>query len=102
MQLIHFLHSVRLVHLLFFRWLLFGCLTCLILSPPISPCGRQHIVEVDSSRVVQHGQVLKFEGEGMPKHDFPSDRGVLEITIKVTMPQRLTDAQQSEIRALLA
>ena len=59
-------------------------------------------MQVDSSRVVQHGQVLTFEGEGMPKHDFPSDRGVLEITIKVTMPQRLTDAQQSEIRALLA
>jgi DnaJ-class molecular chaperone len=62
----------------------------------------QHIVDVITSSVTQHGQVLKFEGEGMPKHDYPSDRGVLEITIKVTMPQRLTDAQQSEIRALLA
>jgi DnaJ-class molecular chaperone len=38
-----------------------------------------HEVEVTETQVVSPGQVRKITGEGMPVHNFPSDRGTFCI-----------------------
>jgi DnaJ-class molecular chaperone len=40
-------------------------------------------------------QVLKIKGEGMPVHDYPSEKGDLEVHITVEFPQRLTEDQRN-------
>ena len=36
-------------------------------------------------------QVRKIKGEGMPVHNFPSDKGDLYVTYKIKMPSKITD-----------
>ena len=60
-----------------------------------------HVVELSSDKVLQHNHVMIIKGEGMPKFEFPSERGNLEVTIKVQMPRSLSDADKTALRALL-
>jgi len=40
-----------------------------------------HEVEISETQVVSPGQVRKIKGEGMPVHNFPSDRGTCWLPI---------------------
>lgn len=60
-----------------------------------------HLVEVSSTNVVQHGQVIKIKGEGMPYHNVPSEKGDLFITYAIKFPSSLTDKQRDTIRRFL-
>ena len=68
---------------------------------------RSHVTHLDGHRVefgkegiTKPGEVLKVEGEGMPVHKFPSQKGDLYITITVVMPKSLTEKQKSVISTL--
>lgn len=54
-----------------------------------------------AGEVTQHGEVLKIEGKGMPKHNFPSERGDLYVTVEVEMPYALTEEQRRAVDAIL-
>lgn len=61
-----------------------------------------HQVKVVRNNVVTEPfHVMRIEGEGMPVHNFPSQKGVLEITFVVEFPSMLTDKQQEEVKKLL-
>lgn len=61
----------------------------------------KHVVPVQSRQVVSHGEVMTIAGEGMPKFEFPSERGNLLVKFAVRMPTTLTAAQQAKVRELL-
>ncbi|KAH6564230.1 hypothetical protein BASA82_001181 [Batrachochytrium salamandrivorans] len=46
--------------------------------------------------VTQHGFVQTIKGQGMPKHEFPSERGDLFIDYQVILPAKIT-AEQKEL-----
>eukprot|EP00455_Lapot_gusevi_P041277 TRINITY_DN476_c0_g1_i3.p1 TRINITY_DN476_c0_g1~~TRINITY_DN476_c0_g1_i3.p1 ORF type:complete len:137 (-),score=74.42 TRINITY_DN476_c0_g1_i3:49-429(-) len=60
-----------------------------------------HIVKVKSDQVISHGQKMILTGEGMPHHNFPSQKGNLEITFSIRMPTSLTAEQKQAVRKLL-
>ena len=60
-----------------------------------------HEVEVKLEGVVQHGTVVTLAGEGMPKHNVPSERGDLYVTIEVEMPRHLTEDQKERLGKVL-
>ena len=49
-----------------------------------------HPVEIRASGVSWHGRVLTLPNEGMPVHGVPSEFGVLRVTLKIAMPEKLT------------
>ena len=59
-----------------------------------------HRVEFGKEGITKPGEVLKIEGEGMPVHKFPSQKGDLYITITVVMPKSLNDKQKEAITTL--
>lgn len=60
-----------------------------------------HHVELVSEGVTQHGTVQALDGEGMPKHHVPSERGILYVRYEVELPAMLTADQQVKLAALL-
>ena len=56
-----------------------------------------HSVYFDKEGITKSGDVLKLEGEGMPIHQFPSQKGNLFITIQVVMPNKFSSKQLQEI-----
>lgn len=60
--------------------------------------GRNIVVE--RSEVTSHGYVMKIKDEGMPKHDFASEKGNLVVTFSVKMPPPLSDKQKDAIRSI--
>ena len=53
--------------------------------------------------ITSPGQSRRIKGEGMPVHNFPSDRGDLVVRYKLKMPGSLTDEQRKlleQVRAL--
>jgi len=61
-----------------------------------------HTVELSSSDVTKHLQVLMVEGEGMPLRDDPSSFGNLYVKVKVTFPGSLTKTQRDGIASVFA
>lgn len=59
-----------------------------------------HQVDLVAEDVTQHGTVQRLEGEGMPKHHVPSEKGTLFVTYVVELPSSLTADQQSRIATL--
>ncbi|EPY18655.1 molecular chaperone DnaJ [Strigomonas culicis] len=58
-----------------------------------------HVVELAREGVTQHGQEQRLRGEGMPKHNVPSEKGDLIVTYVVEMRKTpLTAAQQAWVR----
>lgn len=47
------------------------------------------------------GEVIRIEGEGMPQHNFPSQKGDLFVTITVVMPTSLSNKQKEMIQNYL-
>lgn len=61
--------------------------------------GSQVTVQRDG--VTSHGYVMHIEGEGMPVHNFPSQKGSMIITFNVVFPKELTESQREAIRSIL-
>lgn len=61
----------------------------------------EHEVELSSDHVTQHGTVQTLEGEGMPKHHVPSEKGKLLVTYQVELPSMITAQQRSKLEELL-
>lgn len=57
-----------------------------------------HVVVVTSRGVTRPFEVRVVEGEGMPVHNFPSQRGSLHVKFVVDFPARLTPEQQGALR----
>jgi len=51
-----------------------------------------HVVQLKRTGVTKPGQTIRIKGEGMPKHNTPSEYGDLTITFTVDFPQQV-DAQ---------
>jgi len=61
--------------------------------------GRQIRISTDSITPPDH--VKMITGEGMPHHNFPSERGNLHVKFIVAFPTKLTDKQKKEVERLL-
>jgi DnaJ-class molecular chaperone len=57
----------------------------------------QSIVPIVTNGVTQPQQVMKVQGEGMPKKDDPGSRGDLVITVVVQLPTSLTSEEKASI-----
>jgi DnaJ-class molecular chaperone len=47
------------------------------------------------------GQVIRVSGEGMPRHEFPSEFGDLFITFKIIFPKGVSAQQADAFRQVL-
>jgi len=56
-----------------------------------------HIVMVNSTEPTQPFSVKEIEGEGMPMHNTPTDRGVLHVKFIVKMPRSVSSAERKMI-----
>jgi DnaJ-class molecular chaperone len=59
-----------------------------------------HEFTIQSQKVVKPFQVERIQGEGMPVHNFPSQKGDLLVKYEVEFPTSLTADQQESIREL--
>lgn len=55
---------------------------------------------IESKDVTQPFQVRRISGEGMPQHNFPSQKGDLFITFNVKLPQKLSQEEKDMIREI--
>ena len=46
-------------------------------------------------------QVMVLKNEGMPKHNYPSERGPMEVKFSIRMPTSLSAEQRIAIQELL-
>ncbi|KAI8803648.1 hypothetical protein BJ742DRAFT_828333 [Cladochytrium replicatum] len=60
-----------------------------------------NVVEIVREGVTQPGFVQTVAGQGMPKHDDPSERGNLFVEYIVALPQKLTKDQSKGFEKLL-
>jgi len=61
-----------------------------------------HTVRLRSDRVTAPHTLMRIAGEGMPVHNFPSERGALVVNITVTMPLSLSSAQKAGMARVLS
>lgn len=61
-----------------------------------------HTVEFNTRSVTRPGQVVRIKDEGMPIKDVPSQAGNLYVTLSVSFPQALTEAQRRELEGVRA
>jgi DnaJ-class molecular chaperone len=59
-------------------------------------------VWVESTSVTKPFEVKHIEGEGMPVHNFPSQKGTLHVKIEVDFPSTLTQHQKDLVAKLFA
>lgn len=60
-----------------------------------------HVVDVERDDVTKPGQVITIEGEGMPQHNYPSQKGRLHLEVTVRFPNTLTNDQKEGFKKLL-
>ena len=60
-----------------------------------------HVVQIENKGVTQPNFVRTIQGEGMPHHDMPSNKGDLFVTFLVDLPSKLTPDQEELVRKLL-
>jgi DnaJ-related protein SCJ1 len=58
-------------------------------------------VDVQRSEVTPPGFRLIVPGEGMPRHNVPSEKGNLLITFRILFPRHLSEDQRAEVHRLL-
>lgn len=58
-------------------------------------------VYIESGDIVKPGQILKLSEEGMPKHNFPSERGNLYAEVQIQMPSKLEESHKSWLQSNL-
>ena len=61
-----------------------------------------HSFTVKSSSITPHGTIITVRGEGMPKHNVPSERGDLSVEVIVVFPKTLTHDDKEALRKVLA
>jgi DnaJ-class molecular chaperone len=61
----------------------------------------EHPVVLEKTSVTKPGEVMRVEGEGMPVHNFPSEKGDLFVTFEVVFPTEVSAEQAQEFRRLL-
>eukprot|EP00501_MAST-03F_sp_TOSAG23-6_P001457 GSMAST32.ASY1.ANO1.1514.1 assembled CDS len=66
------------------------------------PHMDEHSFVISSSNISRPGQIIKVAGEGMPVHNFPSQKGDLFAEVEVLFPTSLTAAQKTQIEELFA
>ena len=59
-----------------------------------------HIVHIESEKIIRPGQIKRMKGEGMPLHNTPSEFGDLHVKFTVQMPSSLSDAQKQAIETI--
>ena len=60
-----------------------------------------HTFAVQRGGVTPHGTVVRVAGEGMPKHNVPSERGDLSVHVVVVFPKELTQDAEEALRRVL-
>ena len=60
--------------------------------------GRE--IYIESKETTQPFQIRKIEGEGMPIHKFPSQKGDLFLNMKVKFPKKLSDKEKQLINEI--
>jgi DnaJ-class molecular chaperone len=60
-----------------------------------------HPVDISRKKVTQPFQVLKIQGEGMPQHNWASQKGDLYVRVIVDFPSKLTQDQKQKFAQLL-
>jgi len=60
-----------------------------------------HIVQVKRTGVTKPGQTIRIKGEGMPKHNTPSEYGDLTITFTVDFPTQVNAKLTEGLSSLL-
>jgi len=60
-----------------------------------------HIVQLKRTGVTKPGQTIRIKGEGMPKHNTPSEYGDLTITFTVDFPQQVDEQLSKGLSNLL-
>eukprot|EP01065_Artemidia_motanka_P026109 TRINITY_DN31017_c0_g1_i1.p2 TRINITY_DN31017_c0_g1~~TRINITY_DN31017_c0_g1_i1.p2 ORF type:complete len:365 (+),score=114.17 TRINITY_DN31017_c0_g1_i1:65-1159(+) len=61
-----------------------------------------HKFSVERDTPTPHGFELVLPGEGMPKHNVPSELGDLTVTFEVRFPHKLSEEQKDGFRRLLS
>mmetsp|Transcript_18429 Transcript_18429/g.37599 ORF Transcript_18429/g.37599 Transcript_18429/m.37599 type:complete len:374 (-) Transcript_18429:46-1167(-) len=59
-----------------------------------------HVFTVADGGTTQHGAVRVVKGEGMPEHNYASQKGNLHVEFEVEMPPQLTDEQKKAFEDL--
>jgi DnaJ-class molecular chaperone len=59
-----------------------------------------HTFVVEKRGVTVPNEVIQIKEEGMPVHNFPSQRGMLYVTVNVEFPREMTAAQTEAIEAI--
>ena len=57
-------------------------------------------INIDSKETTQPFSVRKLKGEGMPVHNFPSQKGDLYIKFKVKLPKELKEEEKELIKEI--
>lgn len=57
--------------------------------------GHKVTIAKSGGQTTQHGEVMRINGEGMPKFGSPSDSGDLLVTFTVANPETLNPGQQT-------
>jgi DnaJ-class molecular chaperone len=65
-------------------------------SKSVTHMDGHHFV-VSNSGITRYGQKVTMTGEGMPKHNVPSEKGDLVVTCKVELPKSLTADQKAAL-----
>ncbi|KNH05623.1 chaperone DNAJ protein [Perkinsela sp. CCAP 1560/4] len=60
-----------------------------------------HVVVIESAEITPHGAIITVSGEGMPKHNIPSEKGDLQVQILVSFPTQLTDEAKQTLKKVL-
>ncbi|KAI8825759.1 uncharacterized protein EV422DRAFT_503133 [Fimicolochytrium jonesii] len=61
-----------------------------------------NVITIEREGVTQPGFVQTVKGQGMPTHEFPSERGVLFVEYAVVLPDKLSTDQTELVKKLLA
>merc|ERR1740117_2023936 len=56
------------------------------------------MLSIERNGVTPYDHVMRKEGEGMPHHNYPSDKGNLHVTFKVKFPSKFTEEQKTQLR----
>ena len=60
-----------------------------------------HRVVVSREGLTKPNEVMRIEGEGMPVHNFPSEKGDLDVVISVDFPSSLSASAVKQIASVM-
>jgi len=60
-----------------------------------------HHVPIKRTKITTPGMITKIAGEGMPQHEYPSQKGNLYVEFVIKFPSSLTEEQKNGIKDIL-